>query len=102
MIDIRSLNASNSKVGLGKSVNSKKKSAEKSSSNSTTETDDSIDLTGQASKIKQLIQQMKSAPVVDPDRISPIQEKLSKGQYSINYQNVANKMLDFESSYSGY
>lgn len=97
MIDIRGLNSNATKVSLGKSEKSKKNRT-KSSSNSLQD-DDSVALTEQTSKIQQLINQMKSAPAVDLDRVLPVQEKVAKGEYSIEYQRVANKMLDFESIY---
>ena len=101
VMDIRSLAPGLVKTDLSKTEKSKKKS---SASNGSVEEsgDDSVSLTGQASQISQLIKQMKSAPVLDPDRVSPVKEKLDKGEYEIEYQQVANKMLDFESSYQGY
>ena len=102
MIDIRGLNTVGSKTGLNKSEKSKKQENHKTSSRSAVETDDSVELTGNTPKIQQLIQQMKSAPAVDLDRVSPIKEKLEKGEYSLNHQQIANKMLDFESTYYGY
>ena len=100
-MDIRSLTPGLVKTDLGKAEKSKNKASSSSSSVEDNE-DDSVSLTGQASQISQLIQQMKSAPVLDPDRVSPVKDKLDKGEYEIEYQQVANKMLDFESSYQGY
>ena len=101
VMDIRSLAPGLVKTDLGKTEKSKKKSG--SSTGSAEDSgEDSVSLTGQASQISQLIQQMKSAPVLDPDRVSPVKDKLDKGEYEIEYQQVANKMLDFESSYQGY
>jgi flagellar biosynthesis anti-sigma factor FlgM len=101
VMDIRSLAPGLVKTDLSKTEKSKKKSSASSASVEESD-DDSVSLTGQASQISQLIQQMKSAPVLDPDRVSPVKEKLDKGEYEIEYQQVANKMLDFESSYQGY
>ena len=102
VLDIRSLVPGQSKALLGKTGKSERKQS-KSVGNKTSANDsDSVNITGQAGKINQLIEQMKSAPVVDPDRVSPVKEKLTKGEYQIKYQHVANKMLDFESSYGGY
>ena len=100
VMDIKSLVPGHTKTSLGKSEKAKKKPG--SGSAESTEADDSVSLTGQASQISQLIKQMKSAPVVDPDRVSPVKDKLDKGDYEIEYERVANKMLDFEATYQGY
>ena len=103
VMDIRSLVPAQTKAELGKTEKSKKKSTASDSGNGSDESDDdSINLTTQSSQISKLIQQMKSAPVLDPDRVSPVKDKLDKGEYDIEYQQVANKMLDFETSYQGY
>jgi|GEM_PF-820698 len=103
VMDIRSLVPGLTKTDLNKTEKSKKKTSTSESSDAVEGSEeDSISLTGQSSQISQLIQQMKSAPVVDPDRVSPVKEKLDKGEYEIEYQQVANKMLDFESNYQGY
>jgi flagellar biosynthesis anti-sigma factor FlgM len=101
MIDIRSLSSGNAKLNVDKAGKPKGKSTKNSSASSGDGDSDSIEITSQASQISRLVQQMKSAPVLDPDRVSPIQEKLGKGEYHINHQQVANKMLDFESAYEG-
>ncbi len=102
VLDIRSLIPGQSKALMGKTGKSEKKQSKSVSAKLNTTESDSVSITSQAGKINQLIEQMKSAPVVDPDRVSPVKEKLTKGEYKIKYQQVANKMLDFESSYGGY
>ena len=100
VLDVRSLVPGQSKALLGKTRKSEKKQVKTATSKTSSPVLDSVNITGQAGHIARLIEQMKSEPVVDPDRVSPVMEKLSKGQYKINYELVANKMLDFESSYS--
>lgn len=102
VLDIRSLVPGQSKALLGKTKKSDKKQTENVNSKLSKTESDSVNITGQAGHINKLIEQMKSAPVLDPDRVSPVKEKLSKGDYQVKYQQVANKMLDFESSYGGY
>ena len=101
-MDIKSLVPGHTKTNLSRSDKAKKKSGEASSTSSSVESDDSVSLTGAASKIGALVAQMKAAPVVDPDRVSPVKDKMDKDEYDIDYERVANKMLDFESSYYGY
>lgn len=101
-MDIKSLVPGHTKANLNRSDKAKKKAGSSSASSSAVESDDSVSLTGAASKIGALVAQMKAAPVVDPDRVSPVKDKMDKDEYDIDYERVANKMLDFESSYYGY
>jgi len=101
-LDIKSLVPGQSKALLGKTNKSDKKRAKDVKLTPGSSESDSVNITGQAGKINQLIDQMKTSPVIDPDRVSPVKEKLSNGKYKMEYQQIANKMLDFESSYGGY
>jgi len=102
VLDVRNLVPGQTKALLGKTEKSKKKATSELSVGGDSADVDSVKITGQASKISQLIDQMKTEPALDPDRVSPVKEKLTKGEYQIKYEQVANKMLDFESSYYGY
>lgn len=102
VMDIRSLIPGHTKADLNRASRTKSKSSSGSDSAASEESEDSVSLTGHASQIASLVQQMKSAPVLDPDRVSPVKEKMDKGEYEIEYERVANKMLDFESSYYDY
>jgi len=104
VLDVRNLVPGQTKTMLGKTEKPSKKRTAKSDSeeNSEPSIGDSVEITSQANQINRLVQQMKSEPVLDPDRVAPIKQKLSDGDYQIKYEHVANKMLDFESGYSGY
>ena len=99
VLDIRNIDSGQAKVMLGRAANSKKSSASSKGSSATESEDDSVELTGLAGQISKLVEQMKAAPVLNPDRVSPIKDKLEQNQYEIKYQQVANKLLDFESAY---
>ncbi len=102
VLDIRSLAPAQTKALLGKTGKTDKKEVKGGSSKKGAVDSDSVQITDQAGQISKLIEQMKSAPVLDLDRTSPVKDKINKGEYDIKYQQVANKMLDFESSYYGY
>ncbi len=102
VLDVRSLAPGQTKAMLGKTGKADKKQSKATSSNSSAGSIDSVDLTAQAGQIARLIDQMKAQPALDPDRVGPVKDKLAKGEYEIEYEQVANKMLDFESSYYGY
>ena len=101
VLDVKNLVPAQSSSLLGKTSKSDKKTTKAKSSEGAAFDSDSVEITGQASQISRLIEQMKAEPAVDPDRVSPVKEKLEKGEYQIKYQQVANKMLDFESNYYG-
>ncbi|WMS87637.1 flagellar biosynthesis anti-sigma factor FlgM [Pleionea litopenaei] len=61
---------------------------------------DSVELTGKASMIGAMIQQMMAQPAVDRSRVDPVKEKIDEGRYEIENERVASKMLDFEVGYS--
>ncbi len=102
VLDVRSLVPGQSKALIGKTSKTKKQKSSSSLADDAPNEQDSVSITGQANQITRLIEQMKAQPALDPDRVSPVKEKLTKGQYQIKYQQVADKMLDFESSYYGY
>jgi len=104
VLDIKNLVPGQTKTMLGRPERSvKKRVADPEGASDSESSDfDSVEITSQANQINKLVQQMKSAPVLNPDRVSPVKHKLSKGDYDIDFKQVANKMLDFESSYYGY
>ena len=102
VLDVRNLVPGQSNALLGKTSKSGKKTSQTNAGKSSVFDSDSVNITGQAGQISQLIEQMKAQPALDPDRVSPVKEKLQNGSYQIKYEQVANKMLDFESSYYGY
>ncbi len=102
VMDIKSLVPGHTKTELSRSEKAKKKSSVSNGSQGDGDSEDSVSLTGKASQISQLIQQMKSAPIVDQHRVAPVKEKVDNGKYDIEYKRVANKILDFESSFQGY
>jgi len=102
VLDVRSLVPGQTNTMLGKTGKTEKKQSKTTSSSSSASTLDSVDLTGQAGQIARLINQMKAQPALDPDRVGPVKDKIAKGEYEIEYEQVANKMLDFEARYYGY
>ncbi len=60
---------------------------------------DSIEITGKAAQLQKLIGHMLSTPAVDSGKIMPIKHKVDNDTYEIDNQQVANKILEFESIY---
>ncbi len=60
---------------------------------------DKLSLTDTASKLKALEKQLASEPEVDEKRVSDVTNKMNKGEYKVDPDRVAGKMMDFESSF---
>ncbi len=60
------------------------------------QTKDSIDITDVAKKISSALNSTKTASVINEERVSAIKNALEQGTYSINAEQVANKMIQME------
>ncbi len=60
------------------------------------QTKDSIDITEVAKKISSALNSTKTASVINEERVSAIKNALEQGTYSINAEQVANKMIQME------
>ena len=69
-------------------------------SNSTTNNNpvDTVSLTGTASQLRALEQQIAALPVVDVQRVESIKQNISNGSYEINPPRVADKMIQMETA----
>lgn len=63
-------------------------------------TADTVNLTGTASQLRSLEQQLVSQPVVDAQRVDAIKREIASGSYEIDAQRVADKMIQIESAIS--
>jgi negative regulator of flagellin synthesis FlgM len=68
-----------------------------SSSNNTPQpTVDSVNITASARRMFALAQAVSEAPEVDTQRVSALQQSISNGQYVINPDRIANRLLQME------
>lgn len=58
---------------------------------------DNVSLTGMAEHLRTLEQQISSQSEIDQDRVNRVREAISRGEYRINPEKVANKMMDLDS-----
>lgn len=61
---------------------------------------DSINLTGSATRIKALQEQVARLPIVDTKKIEQVQNSINDGSYEINAERIADKMIQFEKELS--
>jgi len=59
---------------------------------------DTVSLTGTASQLRALEQQIASLPVVDVQRVESIKQDISSGSYQIDPPRVADKMIQMETA----
>lgn len=57
---------------------------------------DKISLTDTAARLKALEAQLAKLPVVDSKRVDGVQRALTSGNYSVNAERVAGKLIQFE------
>lgn len=62
-------------------------------------TQDKVVLTEMAARLKSLEQKLASQPEIDQARVDNVREAISRGEYRINPDRVADKMMDFESDF---
>jgi len=60
---------------------------------------DKVSLTSTAAKLKALEQQLTSQPDVDMRKVSEVQTAIANGNYDINPENIADKMMNFEENF---
>jgi negative regulator of flagellin synthesis FlgM len=63
-------------------------------------TPDTVTLTDTAALLHKLSAAIAAAPIVDIGRVEEVKQAINNGQFQINHQRVAEKMLDFETALS--
>jgi negative regulator of flagellin synthesis FlgM len=62
---------------------------------------DSVHITASARLLASLSQAVNSAPDVDAARVAAVQQAISAGQYRINPERIANRLLQLEQDLGG-
>lgn len=60
---------------------------------------DTVSLTDMASRMKSLESKLESQPAIDQSRVDKVREAISRGEYRVNPERVADKMMDFEADF---
>ena len=100
--DITSLGRSTTQSG-DRQVQSIKRDSARSSESSqdsgSSSSSDKVSLTSTAAKLKALEQQLSSQPDVDMRKVSEVQTAIANGNYDVNPENIADKMMNFEENF---
>lgn len=67
-----------------------------SSEKGTTSFTDQVKISASSKNIQQIEAEIKNMPEVDDNTVERIRSAIEKGEYKIDYQGLAGKMLNFE------
>ena len=97
------LNGLSNKTSSAKTSRQDATSESSSSSvgNKGTVAQDTVKLTDQAMSLSRLQQKISDAPITDDSKVATIKAAIERGDYKINADRVANKMLAQESALFG-
>lgn len=61
------------------------------------QTNDSVDITEVAKEISNVLNSTKTTSIINEERVSAIKTSLEQGTYTINAEQIADKMIQMES-----
>lgn len=98
MNDITNINSNRAQLSANQSssIKSRNEAKQNNQSESSSSTGDRVTLTDTASRLKDLEQQLSSSSSVDSARVAAVQSAISNGDYNVNADSIADKMLAFE------
>jgi len=95
--DITSINSNRSQLSSNASNTVKiRDGAGSNGSSDNAAAGDRVTLTNTASRLQNLEQKLSGASPIDAERVAAVQKAISSGEYSVDADRVADKMLAFE------
>lgn len=99
MNDITNINSNRAQLSSNQSSSIKSRNEAKQSNqgeSSPPSAADRVTLTSTASRLKDIEQQLNDSSSVDSARVAAMQTAISNGDYNVDADSIANKMLAFE------
>lgn len=98
MNDITNINSNRAHLNSNQtsSIKNRNEAKEENNSASTSSAGDRVTLTSTASRLKDIEQQLSAGSNVDSNRIAEVQSAINNGDYTVNSDRIADKMLAFE------
>ena len=98
MNDITNINSNRASLSSNQSssVKGRNEAKESNQSEGASSQGDRVTLTNTASRLKDIEQQLSSSSSVDKARIAEVQNAISNGDYNVDADRIADKMLAFE------
>jgi len=98
--DISGINSGRSQQSNNSSVSSVKSEGSSNTSNSHSSTSaDTVKITDMAGRLQSLEQKLATQSEVDQSHVNKIRDAISRGEYKVNPERVADKMMDFEADF---
>lgn len=96
--DITSINSNRSQLSSNQSsaVKSRNEAKQGNNSENASSAGDRVTLTNTASRLKDIEQQLSSTSSIDSERVAEVQSAISNGDYTVDADRIADKMLAFE------
>jgi len=98
MNDITNINSNRSQLSSNQSssVKSRNEAKQENQSPTPSSTGDRVTLTSTASRLQSIEQQLNNASSIDSARVAEVQSAISNGDYNVDADRIADKMLAFE------
>ena len=98
MNDITNINSNRSQLSPNQSSSSKSSNEAKQSSQGqdSATTGDRVTLTNTAARLQNIEQQLNNASSIDSARVAEVQGAITNGDYNVDADRIADKMLAFE------
>ncbi len=98
MNDITNINSNRAQLNSSQSssVKSKNETKQNTDSGNTAAQADRVTLTNTASRLQDIEQQLSNASSIDNERVAEVQSAIANGEYNVDSDRVADKMLAFE------
>ncbi len=98
MNDITNINSNRSQLSSNQSSSVKSRNEAKQENQSATPSSmgDRVTLTNTASRLQNIEQQLSNASSIDSARVAQVQSAISNGDYNVDADRIADKMLAFE------
>ncbi|MBV1951640.1 MAG: flagellar biosynthesis anti-sigma factor FlgM [Cycloclasticus sp.] len=104
-INIKRSSSKPSPLSTGKSTSGQKpKKASAASSNSgssKTTSSDSLELTGEGTQLQQIEQSLSEIPIIDSKRVESVSQSIENGQYTIDNEKIADRIIKNERDLKG-
>lgn len=98
MNDITNINSNRSQLSSNQSssIKSRNEAKQSNQNESTASAGDRVTLTNTASRLKDIEQQLNSVSSVNNSRVAEVQSAITNGEYTVDADRIADKMLAFE------
>ena len=98
MNDITNINSNRAQLSSNQSssVKSRNEAKQSNESESSSSAGDRVTLTNTASRLKDIEQKLNSSSSIDNARVTEVQTAISNGDYNVDADRIADKMLAFE------